>query len=116
MELWEMIEKIKSHPNFGQVGMILCHNGIVRGTSRDGHPVQGIDIMVDRSRLVLVLDEMKSHPGIVEILAEIKEGTLKVGEDIMWIVVAGDTRDNVFPVLEVTVERIKKEVVKKTEF
>jgi len=30
--------------------------------------------------------------------------------------VAGDIRDNVFPVLKDTVERIKKEVVKKTEF
>lgn len=116
MGLTEMIEQVKSHHHISQAGMILCHNGIVRGTSRDGHPVQGIEISINKDRLNLLIAEMRRQPGIVEVLAEVREGRLMVGEDIMWVVVAGDIRDNVFPVLVDTVDRIKREVAKKVEF
>ncbi len=58
---------------------------------------------------------MKGRPGIVEVLAELFEGKLVVGEDIMYVLVAGEIRDNVFPVLEETVNRIKKEILNKEE-
>jgi molybdopterin synthase catalytic subunit len=116
MGLTEMIEQIKSHHNIKHAGMILCHNGIVRQTSRDGHPVQGIEISINKDRLNSLIGEMRRQPGIVEVLAEVREGRLMVGEDIMWVVVAGDIRDNVFPVLVDTVDRIKREVAKKVEF
>lgn len=116
MSLLRMIEKIRARPDIDQAGMILCHNGIVRSTSRDGRTIKGIELKADRSQLALVLEDAKNYQGIIEILAEIKEGTLYVGEDIMWVVVAGDTRDHVFPVLQGTVERIKREVVQKVEF
>jgi len=113
--LSEMLEKVKKHPNFERVGMILCHNGVVRGFSRDGRKVVRVDVKVDRERLEALIAEMKSRPGIVEILARVSEGKLSVGEDIMYVCVAGDVRPNVFPVLEETVNRIKKEVLKKEE-
>lgn len=115
MVLSEMLEKVKKHPNFERVGMILCHNGVVRGFSRDGRKVGGVDVKVDRERLEALIAEMKSRPGIVEILAQVNEGKLLVEEDIMYVCVAGDIRPNVFPVLEETVNRIKKEVLKKEE-
>ena len=31
-----LVEKIKQHPDYPKAGMILCHNGVVRQTSRDG--------------------------------------------------------------------------------
>jgi molybdopterin synthase catalytic subunit len=34
----------------------------------------------------------------------------------MLVAVAGDIRENVFPVLEETVERLKKEVTRKEEY
>jgi molybdopterin synthase catalytic subunit len=34
----------------------------------------------------------------------------------MLVAVAGDIRENVFPVLEETVERLKQEVIQKEEF
>jgi len=39
MDLTDMIKKVKSHPDYKKAGMILCHNGVVRETSRDGKPV-----------------------------------------------------------------------------
>lgn len=116
MNLAKMIEEIKHRPDFHKVGMILTHTGIVRGSSRDGKPVREIDVRADREALARVVAEMKKQPGIIEVLAEVKDGRLNVGEEIMNVVVAGDIRENVFPVLIDTVNRIKAEVTKKQEF
>jgi len=115
MRIAELLRRIKNHPDFDRVGMILCHNGVVRGFSRDGRRVTGVKVDVDHERLDELIREMKARPGITDILAEVYEGKLSVGDDIMYVLVAGDIRDNVFPVLVETVSRIKKDVVKKEE-
>ncbi len=116
MNLAKLIEKIKVRPDFDKVGMILTHTGVVRGSSRDGRPVREIEVRADREALNRILTDMKNQPGIIEVLAEVGEGRLKVGEEIMNVAVAGDIRENVFPVLMNTVNRIKAEVTKKQEF
>ncbi len=116
MKLANLIDKIKTRPDFTKVGMILCHVGIVRGTSRGGQPVSGLDVKVDYSALESILYKQKKRPGIIDILVEIEEGPLKVGDELMALVVAGDLRDNVIPVLEDTLNAIKKEVTSKTEY
>ena len=116
MELTALIDRIKSHPDYAKVGMILCHNGVVRVTSRDGRPVSGLTVTVDREALDDILAEQKQRSGIVDILVEIQGGSLKVGDDVMFIVVAGDLRDHVIPVLEDTLNAIKKRVTRKTEY
>jgi molybdopterin synthase catalytic subunit len=110
-----MIRRVKAHPAYDRVGMILCHNGVVRGTARDGAPVQELTVRVDRQRLGEIIADMKGRPGIVEVLAEVREGAFRVGDDVMYVVVAGDFRENVFAVLMDTVNRIKAEVTRKTE-
>ena len=115
MQLTGLIDRIKSHPDYAEVGMILCHNGVVRGTSRDGRPVSGLTVTVDREALEDILAQQKQRPGIVDILVEVRGGSLKVGDDVMFIVVAGDLRDHVIPVLEDTLNAIKKRVTRKEE-
>jgi len=117
MNLQMLINKIKRSPEYNRVGMILCHNGVVRGTSRDRRKVSGLKIAVDHTKLIKIIDENKKRPGIVEILVEIEENKeLSVGDDVMFLVVAGDIRDNVIPALDDTLNRIKTTVTKKTEF
>jgi len=117
MNLAVLIEKTKKHPNYENVGMILCHNGVVRGASRNGRKVSGLKIAVDHEKLKKIIDENKKRPGIVEILVEIEENKeLSVGEDVMFLVVAGDIRDNVIMTLNDTLNTIKTTVTKKTEF
>lgn len=115
MNLTEMIKKVKAHPAYHEAGMIVCHNGVVRATSRDGKPVKELVVKADRSRLDEIIAEMKKRPGIVEVLAKVREGKLVVGDDVMLVVVAGDFRENVFPVLMDTVNMIKEQVTKKIE-
>ncbi len=115
MNLQDMVDKVKTSPDYRKVGMILCHNGVVRGFSRSGEKVSAVEVQVDYKMLDELIKKAKSHPGIVEVLVEIDEGLLKVGEDIMRVCVAGDIRPNVFPVLEELVNRIKSGVLKKEE-
>ena len=97
--------------------MILCHNGVVRSTSRDGRKVSGLRVSVDHRSLERVIAEQLKSPGIVDIRVEIAENKhLTVGEDIMFLVVAGDIRENVIAVLRDTLEAIKKTVTQKTEY
>ena len=112
-----LIAQIKKHPRYDQAGMILCHNGVVRGTSRDGRPVKGLKVAVDQDRLAQVLAEHRQRPGIIDILVEINaDRDLKVGDDVMYLVVAGDIRENVIAVLSDTLNVIKSTVTSKTEY
>ena len=115
MHLETLINKIKARSDFHRVGMILCHVGVVRATSRQGEAVSGLDIAMDAQALEPILSEQRRRPGIVEILVEIREGPLKVGDEVMHLVVAGDIREHVIPVLEDTLNAIKTQVTHKTE-
>lgn len=115
MDLTSMIGRIKNHPDFHRAGMILCHNGVVRAYSRDGSPVRKLTVKADRRRLDEILAEIRKRPGIIEILAEVREGELEPGDDVMLIAVAGDFRENVFAALRDAVEMVKAEVTQKTE-
>jgi molybdopterin synthase catalytic subunit len=117
MNVNDMITKIKQHPDFHKAGMVLCHNGVVRKTSRDGRNVTGLKVDVDHEKLNQVIRKNKKRPGIIEILIEIAEDRdLVVGDDVMMLVVAGDIRDNVIRVLEDTLNEVKATVTSKTEY
>ena len=115
MDLAAMISAIKANPDSKKAGMIVCHNGIVRGTSRKGRLVTELEVNADHKRLDDIVSEMKTRQGIVDVLAEVNEGRLRVGDDIMCVAVAGDIRENTFPVLEEMVDAIKRLVLVETE-
>ena len=117
MNIQTMLEQIKKHPDYHKAGMILCHNGVVRATSREGDEVTGLEITVDHDRLSRIISEQKKRPGIVEILIHINEGKLlKVGDDVMFLVVAGNIRENVIAVLTDTLNQVKSQVTSKKQF
>ncbi len=117
MGLDNMIKKIKSHPDFSKVGMVLYHNGVVRLTTREGVEVTGLTVKVDHDILNAIIVEQKAKPGIVEVLVEIYENKpLNVGDDVMYIAVAGDIRENVIATLTETLNRVKSEATSKEQF
>lgn len=117
MEMQDLVDQLKAHPAIGTAGMILCHNGIVRETSRDGRTVSGLRVEVDRERLAEVIAAHKARPGIVDIRVDIAEGVdLAVGDDVMLLAVAGDIRENVVSTLSDTLDAIKTTVTHKTEY
>ena len=116
MDISTTLDAIKKHPDFDKVGMVLCHNGIVRGTSRDGLKVKQLRVSVDHQKLDQIVSEQKKRPGIVDIRVEIAENRdLTIGDDVMLLLVAGDIRENVIAVLTDTLNQIKTIVTQKTE-
>ena len=114
-DISECIERIKTGPDSCGIGMILAHQGIVRGTSRSGEPVSGMDLSVDHRRFDEALSEARTWDGVVAADGWVNEGRLAVGDDIMKVVVAGDVRGNVIGALQRLVGIIKDEVVTEAE-
>ena len=109
------LDEIKAGSESRRIGMYLMHNGVVRGTARDGTPVTGMDLSYDRPRLGTIITEIQQRPGVVAVKAWINEGHLAVGDDIMRVLVAGDIRENVFGALQELVRLVKTECVKESE-
>lgn len=96
--------------------MVLVHNGVVRGWSRkDRSNVKYIDVSPDNEKTEIIRKEFENKPGIYKVVVEARSGRLKPGDDLLFIIVAGDIRENVKPVLSDLLDRIKSEAVKKAE-
>ncbi len=117
MDISKTIAGLKARADFSdQVGMILVHNGTVRGWSRNDRAIVGsLSVKVDFGKIEVLRQEFLQYPGIYDIVVEAHEGLLQPGDDLLFIVVAGDIREHVKPVLSDLLERIKSEAVSKEE-
>lgn len=113
LDAW--LAEVKREESARGTGMYLCHNGVVRSYSRNGKPVVAMDLSVDRARLAEILETAALMEGVTVVRAWVNEGHLEVGDDIMYVMVGGDIRDNVFEALGALVRMIKSEVVTETE-
>jgi molybdopterin synthase catalytic subunit len=115
MEIEKIINKIKNHENSESIGMIASHLGIVRSFSRNGKDVEAVNVKYDMAALDNIINKIKKMTGIVEVVAEVNEGYLEVGDELMFVAVGGDIRENVFDALIEAVNQIKKQAAKKEE-
>ncbi len=116
MDIQEMVNTLKRHPDSNKIGMIATHLGVVRGTSREGEGVTGVEVAYDYDIIAIILNDIKNMPGIIEVIVNATEGRLDVGDEILAVAVAGDFRENVFSALIKAVDRIKTEAAKKKEY
>jgi molybdopterin synthase catalytic subunit len=107
----EWLKEVKQRANPEDLGMILVHNGIVRGTSKSGNPVRAMKLSYDQKKLNSILPLFKRRTGVVEVRAWINSGNLKVGDNIMFVLVAGRFRTDILPVFEELLSLIKNEIV-----
>ncbi|PKQ15273.1 MAG: molybdopterin converting factor [Actinobacteria bacterium HGW-Actinobacteria-7] len=113
LEKW--LAEIKSGPDADRIGMYLMHNGVVRGSSRAGTPVTGMELTYDHAGLASAIERVEQMDGVICVRAWVNEGTLEVGDDIMYALVGGDFREHVFAGLQELVRIIKSEVVAERE-
>jgi molybdopterin synthase catalytic subunit len=113
LEEWR--DDIKSCPAGSQIGVFFTHNGVVRATSRDGSAVARMEVSCDNGRLDEVIAQVEAMPGVIGARAWVNEGALAVGDDIVWALVAGDIRPNVFRAWETLSRCIKHEVTTQRE-
>jgi len=117
MDISQAITELKRQPGFtDHVGMILIHNGVVRNWSRHSHKtVTALDVRPDRAKIEALRQEYLKRPGIYAIIIEAKEGRFQPGDDLLFIIVAGDIRENIKPVLAELLDRVKAEAITKKE-
>jgi molybdopterin synthase catalytic subunit len=113
LEAW--LDEIKRGPGNRRIGIFFIHDGVVRGTTRDGSVVSGMEISYDREHLGEVIAQVETMPGVVGARAWINEGTLAVGDDLICALVAGDVRKNVFAAWQTLVRLIWSEVAEERD-
>ncbi|PID72669.1 MAG: molybdenum cofactor biosynthesis protein [Desulfobulbus propionicus] len=117
MDITKTLQELKQRPDFtDNVGMVLIHNGTVRNWSRaDREQVTALEVTVDEQKIENLRQEYLNKEGIYEVIIEPHSGTFQPGDDLLFILVAGDLRENIKPVLAELLDRIKAEAVTKKE-
>jgi molybdopterin synthase catalytic subunit len=109
-----MIKNVKSKTDFQKAGAIALFIGLVRGETPKGDKVQKLKLEAYEEKaneiLASICNDLQKKQGIVDVQILHFLGEFSVGEELVYVLVAGDHRKNVFPVLEEAVERYKKEV------
>lgn len=117
MDISKTIQEMKQNPAFrDNVGMILIHNGVVRSWSRkDKANVVALEVTPNQSKIAELRKEFLQRPGIFDIVIEARQGKFVPGDDLLFIIVAGDVRENIKPVLGELLDRVKSEAIGKKE-
>ena len=108
----EWFKEVMKRANPEHLGMILVHNGVVRGISMSGNPVRAMKLSYDQN---LIIPIYKQKPGVVEVKVWVNSGNLKVGDNLMFLLVAGRFRTDIVPVVEELLSLIKNEMVTEEE-
>jgi molybdopterin synthase catalytic subunit len=117
------LKEAKSDMEALNVGMYLVHNGTVRKTPKakvrkgvdDGSEVLKMDFSYDKAKVDKAVEKAKKMDGIFYVKVWMNEGILKVGDDIMYVLVGGDIRPHVIDALQALVEEIKTQCVTEIE-
>ena len=121
MDAW--LQEAKQHPDAAKVGMYLTHNGVVRQTAKakvrndapDTKSVIGMQFSYDAQKVDAVIADTYAMEGIYYVNVWLNEGTLNVGDDLMYVLIGGDIRPRVIDALQYLVGRVKNECVQEVE-
>lgn len=119
----EWLREAKASPTAANCGMYLVHNGTVRETARakvreaaeNTAPVVGMHFSFDAEKVEAAAAAARQQPGIGYVRVWLNEGELKLGDDIMLVLIGGDIRPHVVDALQSLVGTIKNECVREEE-
>ena len=121
MDAW--LKEAKRDASAAGCGMYLFHNGVVRETARarvrDGAEntaaVSGMNFSYDAEKVEEARQAALQMPGISYARVWLNSGALRVGDDIMLVLVGGDIRPHVIDALQTLVGEIKNHCVTEQE-
>jgi molybdopterin synthase catalytic subunit len=109
----DAIDNIKKDPNYYKAGAIGLFIGVVRGETLEGQKVEKLKLEAyeEKANEVLnkICDDLSRKKGIVNVQIHHLLGEFNIGDDLVYVAVAGAHRTDLFPVLREAVERYKSE-------
>jgi len=109
----DLLSNVKKSGNYEKAGAITLFIGVARGETLEGEKVQKLTLEAYEEKanevFTKICEDLSKKPGIVDVQIHHLLGEFDVGEDIVYVLVAGSHRTNVFPVLREAVERYKSE-------
>ena len=119
----QWLREAKADPHAPDCGMYLFHNGVVRQTARekvrqgreDTAPVKAMFFSYDAEKVAQAVEAARAMPGIGYVRVWLNEGELRLGDDIMLVLVGGDIRPHVIDVLQSLVGTLKSQCVTERE-
>ena len=115
----EWLRQAKADAAAADCGMFLIHNGVVRRSAKarvrlgdtTAPDVAGMTFSYDRDKTAAAIAEAEAMEGISCVRVWMNEGELRVGDDIMYVLVGGDIRPRVIDALQALVGKLKNECV-----
>ena len=108
-----LISNTKKSENYEKAGAITLFIGVVRSETLEGENVKKLTLEAYEEKanevLTKICDDLSKKQGIVDVQIHHLLGEFNVGEDLVYVLVAGSHRNDVFPVLREAVERYKNE-------
>jgi molybdopterin synthase catalytic subunit len=113
VSLQDVLTEIRKHPNISKAGDIVSFTGIVRGEAPKGGKVTKIKIEAYKEQADKILraisDDIRKLKGIIEAIIVHLVGEFSVGEEMVYVVIAGAHREESFDAISQVVNRYKKE-------
>ena len=109
----DLINNTKRSINSKKAGAMTLFIGVTRGETLEGEKVQKLTVEAYEEKanevLTNICDDLSKKPGIADVQIHHLLGEFDVGEEMVYVLVAGSHRTDVFPVLREAVERYKNE-------
>ena len=121
MDQW--LAEAKQDPQADQCGMYLTHNGVVRITPKaqvreDAQglgEVKAVEFSYDEAGVEAAIADALTWPGVYYVRVWLNEGTLEVGDSIMYVLIGADIRPRCIDALQKLVGKIKTDLVVEKE-
>lgn len=111
--LADALKETRAKTSFQKAGAIATFVGVVRGVNSKDEKVQRLELEAYEDKanetLKCICRDLTKREGIVDVQIHHLVGQFEVGEDLVYVLVAGAHRKQVFSTLEEAVERYKSE-------
>jgi len=108
-----LLDNAKKNLDFAKAGAIAVFIGVVRGENSKGQKVVNMTLEAYEEKanetLMNITNELRQKKGIVDVQIHHLLGEFNVGEEVVYVSVAGAHRKETFDVLREAVERYKHE-------
>ena len=111
--LSDVINSIKGKSEFNKTGAIAIFIGVVRGVTKENKQVKRLELEAYEEQADQIInnicEDLKKEEDISDVQIHHFLGSFEVSEDLVYVLVTGAHRQNVFKILEKAVDRYKTE-------